>query len=82
MPPYGEFVLAAFRGWDAETTRLIQASVAGFNTRGEGMGLTVSQWVTAVLHNGLGHYEEAYEAASAATVDPMSCSSRPSRPSS
>jgi hypothetical protein len=49
---------------------LIQASVAGFKARGEGMGLTVSQWVTAVLHNGLGHYEEAYEAASAATVDP------------
>jgi DNA-binding CsgD family transcriptional regulator len=70
VPPYGEFVLAAFRGWDEETTRLIQATVAGFHARGEGMGLTVSQWVTAVLHNGLGHYEEAYEAASAATVDP------------
>jgi DNA-binding CsgD family transcriptional regulator len=34
------------------------------------MGLTVSQWVTAVLHNGRARYEEAFEAASQATADP------------
>jgi DNA-binding CsgD family transcriptional regulator len=34
------------------------------------MGLTVSQWVTAVLDNGQARYERAYEAASQATEDP------------
>jgi DNA-binding CsgD family transcriptional regulator len=70
VPPYGALVLAAFRGLDEETTRLIRASVADFRARGEGMGLTVSQWVTAVLDNGRARYEEAYAAASEAVEDP------------
>jgi DNA-binding CsgD family transcriptional regulator len=70
IPPYGALVLAAFRGLDEETTRLVRASVADFHARGEGMGLTVSQWVTAVLANGRARYEEAYAAASEATADP------------
>ena len=70
VPPYGPLVLAAFRGSDEETTRLLRASVGDFHTRGEGMGLTVSQWVTAVLNNGRARYEEAYAAASEATADP------------
>jgi DNA-binding CsgD family transcriptional regulator len=70
VPPYGPLVLAAFRGSDEETTRLLRASVADFHVRGEGMGLTVSQWVTAVLNNGRARYEEAYAAASEATADP------------
>jgi DNA-binding CsgD family transcriptional regulator len=70
VPPYGALVLAAFRGLDEETTRLVRASVADFHARGEGMGLTVSQWVTAVLENGRARYQEAYEAASEATADP------------
>ena len=47
-----------------------RASVADFRAHGEGMGLTVSHWVTAVLDNGLARYEEAFIAASEATVDP------------
>ena len=70
IPPYGALVLAAFLGLDEETTRLVRASVADFHARGEGMGLTVSQWVTAVLANGRARYEEAYAAASEATADP------------
>jgi DNA-binding CsgD family transcriptional regulator len=70
VPPYGALVLAAFGGLDEETTRLVRASVADFRTRGEGMGLTVSQWATGVLENGRARYEEAYEAASEATADP------------
>ena len=69
IPPYGALVLAAFRGLDEETNRLVRASVAGFHGRGEGMGLTVSQWVTAVLANGRARYDEAYAAASEATAD-------------
>jgi DNA-binding CsgD family transcriptional regulator len=70
VPPYGALVLAAFRGLDEETTRLVRTSAADFRARGEGMGLTVSQWATAVLENGRARYDEAYEAASEATADP------------
>jgi DNA-binding CsgD family transcriptional regulator len=70
VPPYGALALAAFGGLEEETTRLVRASVADFHDHGEGMGLTVSQWVTAVLDNGLARYEEAYAAASEATEDP------------
>jgi DNA-binding CsgD family transcriptional regulator len=70
VAPYGALVLAAFRGMDEETTRLVRANVADFHRRGEGMGLTVSQWVTALLDNGRARYEEAYAAASEATTDP------------
>jgi RNA polymerase sigma factor (sigma-70 family) len=34
------------------------------------MGLTVSQWVTAALYNGLARYEEAFAAAAQAAADP------------
>jgi DNA-binding CsgD family transcriptional regulator len=70
VAPYGALVLAAFRGMDEETTRLVRTNVADFHHRGEGMGLTVSQWVTAFLDNGRARYEEAYAAASEATTDP------------
>ena len=33
--------------------------------RGEGQGLAFIHWVTAVLHNGLGRYQEALAAAAA-----------------
>ena len=34
------------------------------------MGLTVSQWVTAALYNGLARYEDAFAAAEQATANP------------
>ena len=39
--------------------------------RGEGQGLTFIHWATAVLHNGLGRYEEALAAAQQAAEDPL-----------
>ena len=39
-----------------------------FIARGEGMGLTVSQWVTAALYNGLARYEDAFAAAAQAAA--------------
>ena len=50
--------------------RLARTSTPDFIARGEGMGLTVSQWVTAVLYNGLARYEDAFAAAAEATADP------------
>ena len=70
VPPYGALALAAFSGHEDEAMRLVRTGSEDFVARGEGMGLTVSQWVTAVLYNGLGRYEEAFAAAEQATEDP------------
>jgi DNA-binding CsgD family transcriptional regulator len=70
VPPYGALALAAFRGREDEVTRLVRTSTQDFIARGEGMGLTVAQWVTAALYNGLARYEEAFAAAAQAAADP------------
>lgn len=49
---------------------MVRSSTQDFIARGEGMGLTVSQWVTAALYNGLARYEEAFAAAALAAADP------------
>ena len=70
VPPYGALALAAFRGREDEVTHLVRTSKQDFVARGEGMGLTVSQWVTAALYNGLARYEDAFAAAVQATANP------------
>jgi DNA-binding CsgD family transcriptional regulator len=70
VPPYGALAVAAFRGREDEVMRLVGAGTRDFIARGEGMGLTVSHWVTAALYNGLARYEEAYAAAAQAADDP------------
>jgi tetratricopeptide (TPR) repeat protein len=49
---------------------LVRTSTQDFIARGEGMGLTVSHWVTAALYNGLARYEDAFAAAAQAAADP------------
>jgi DNA-binding CsgD family transcriptional regulator len=68
--PYGALALAAFRGCEPDATRLIEASTTDFVARGEGMGLTLAQWATAALYNGLARYEDALAAAEQAAQDP------------
>jgi DNA-binding CsgD family transcriptional regulator len=70
VPPYGALALAAFRGSEDELTRLVRTNTQDLITRGEGMGLTVSQWVTATLYNGVARYQDAFTAAADATTDP------------
>ena len=67
MPPYGPLVLAAWRGREAEASRLIEAIDREVVPRGEGRGLTVIHWARAVLYNGLGRYEDALAAAERAS---------------
>jgi DNA-binding CsgD family transcriptional regulator len=70
VPLYGALALAAFRGREDEVTRLVRTNTPDFMIRGEGMGLTVSQWVTAMVYNGLARYEDAFAAAADATTEP------------
>ncbi|HYN91623.1 MAG TPA: LuxR C-terminal-related transcriptional regulator, partial [Thermoleophilaceae bacterium] len=63
LAPYGELILAAWRGRQSELSALIEATLQEAVPRGEGIGVSTCRWVTALLHNGLGHYEEALAAA-------------------
>ena len=68
--PYAPLALAAFRGREPDATRLIRETTEDFVARGEGMGLTLAQWATAYLHNGLAHYDIAFAAAEEAAENP------------
>jgi len=70
FPPYGTLGVAASRGREDEFTRLVRTSIADFNARGEGMGLTTAHWLTALLYNSLARYDVAFAAAAEACVDP------------
>jgi DNA-binding CsgD family transcriptional regulator len=68
--PYAPLALAAFRGREPDASRVMHATSEDFLARGEGMGLTLAQWATALLHNGLARYDVALAAAEQAVEDP------------
>ena len=63
LAPYGALILAAWRGRENELVPLVDATLTEVVPRGEGIGVTTCHWVTALLRNGLGHYDEALAAA-------------------
>jgi DNA-binding CsgD family transcriptional regulator len=60
---FASLMLAAWRGNEAEGLELIEAGRREATARGEGMGLGVLEWATALLYNGRGRYAEALAAA-------------------
>jgi DNA-binding CsgD family transcriptional regulator len=69
--PYGALLHDAWRGHQPQQTKdLIQATVEGATSRGEGIGITVSEYARALLCNSLGEYDQALLAAARATEDP------------
>ncbi len=56
-------ILAAWRGDPTDATPLIQAAAERATARGEGRLLGLAAYARAVLHNGLGTYDQAYAAA-------------------
>jgi DNA-binding CsgD family transcriptional regulator len=60
---YASLMLAAWRGNEAAGLELIEAGRAEATARGEGMGLGVVEWATALLYNGNGRYADALAAA-------------------
>jgi DNA-binding CsgD family transcriptional regulator len=66
----GELFVAAFRGREAEASKLIAHAAHHAHERGEGMGLATANYATALLNNGLGQYETAVAAARDAGVHP------------
>jgi DNA-binding CsgD family transcriptional regulator len=56
---YGALALAAWRGREADLSELIDARISDLVARGEGAGVAIMPWASALLYNGLGRYEEA-----------------------
>jgi DNA-binding CsgD family transcriptional regulator len=63
LGPHAALILTAWRGREAELTALIETTVSEVEARGEGLGLSATQWVNALLHNALGNYETALASA-------------------
>jgi DNA-binding CsgD family transcriptional regulator len=71
LAAYGALGLAAWRGREGEAGDLIEASMREVVPRGEGIGVTVTQWASALLYNGLGKYQDALVAARQAGEHPQ-----------
>jgi DNA-binding CsgD family transcriptional regulator len=65
--PYSALALAVFAGRQAEAATMIDAITRDANLRGEGIGLSIVEWASAVLNNGIGNYEKAVAAVEPAT---------------
>jgi DNA-binding CsgD family transcriptional regulator len=60
---YTSLLLAAWRGQEAPASQLIEADHRDATARGEGRAIGLAEHASAVLHNGLGQYRVALEAA-------------------
>ncbi|MDX3075633.1 helix-turn-helix transcriptional regulator [Streptomyces sp. MI02-7b] len=60
---YTSLLLAAWRAEESPARDLIRATADEVAARGEGRALSLAEYATAVLENGLGHYDAALAAA-------------------
>jgi DNA-binding CsgD family transcriptional regulator len=67
--PFTAMMLAALRGHQAEAASLIETTIAEATAGGQGIAVAYAHWAAAILANGVGRYEEALAAASAASAD-------------
>jgi DNA-binding CsgD family transcriptional regulator len=68
LAAYGSLVLAALRGREGGFSDLAIATKDEAVQRGEGLGIGLSDWASAVFNNGLGHYQDALAAAEEASA--------------
>ena len=76
LPPLRGPNLAGLRGQEADASALIEVEMRNARAAGQGIGDPVCQWVSAVLYNGLGRYEEALAEAQHASEQAPECWSR------
>jgi DNA-binding CsgD family transcriptional regulator/tetratricopeptide (TPR) repeat protein len=67
MAPFAKMFLAALRGGEAEVGALTRSALEAAATGGQGVNVPYANWVTAILCNALGRYEEALSASLQAT---------------
>jgi DNA-binding CsgD family transcriptional regulator len=66
-PSYAAVAVACGHGREAEALQLMKISMNAIVARGEGIGVTLIEWTTAMLYNALARYGEALAAARAAS---------------
>ncbi len=69
LPAYGTMAVACSSGRYPEAHPLIRATTTAATARGEGMGLGLVHYCSALLYNGLGRYADALTAAEQASED-------------
>ncbi len=67
IAPYGAMLLAALRGREAGGSHLLESAINDAAAVGQGFGVQWGEFVTAILFNGLGRYEQALAAAQRAS---------------
>jgi DNA-binding CsgD family transcriptional regulator len=67
IAPYGAVLLAAYQGRTTEASALVDDTIRDSVERGEGLGIELARWATAILDNSLGRYDEAFAAATDAS---------------
>jgi DNA-binding CsgD family transcriptional regulator len=65
-PALSGMELAAWRGHEAPALELIDTSIDFWTARGDGRWISLAEYARAVLFNGLGRYDAAFEAARSA----------------
>ena len=70
LAPYGALALTAWRGREADFSELVEGSMSDLLARGQGAGLAIIRWTSALLYNGAGRYEDALVAAQHGSEDP------------
>jgi DNA-binding CsgD family transcriptional regulator len=70
IPDLGAMLLAAWQGRSRDARWLIEEIVSDMDERGRGFGAGIAHYAGSVLHNGLGHYEEALTSAELALRHP------------
>jgi len=69
MAPFAAMSLAALRGRESEAAPLIEATFAAATAGGQGIAVSWTRWVAAILGNGLGRYADAAAAGRQASQD-------------
>jgi DNA-binding CsgD family transcriptional regulator len=62
-------MLAGLRGNEAEFSALIEVETKSVSAAGQGVGIQWCQWISAILYNGLGRYEQALAEAQRASEE-------------
>ncbi|WP_370063733.1 AAA family ATPase [Mycobacterium sp. MAA66] len=70
VAPYAVLGVAAMSGSDAQTAALVETTIGEASIRGEGIGISIAGWASAVVNNGIGNYPAAMTAAERALEYP------------
>ena len=69
IAPFAAMLHSALRGREDEATALVETAVARSGPAGQGIAVQYARWISAILFNGLGRYEQAFDAAREAVAE-------------